>query len=176
MNVRSLLCLFAASCSMGLLSKAAHADTLTLTLNTPSSVTTQGGGEVDYYGTIAAAATNTGTEYLNGDSYSIGAPFTFSDSGYIDNAPFFLTAGQSYTGLLFDVVVPANSAVGAYTGTFSILGGSAASATDVTATADFTTAVTPEPSTWLLLGTGVLGTGLILRRRNTLATVSSRTA
>ena len=169
MNVRSLLCLFAASCSMGLLSKAAHADTLTFTLNTPSSVTTQGGGEVDYYGTLTAAATNSGNEYLNGDAYQIGAPFTFDDSAFFANTPLFLAPGDSFTGLLFDILVPAGSAVGNYSGNFTILGGSTASSYDQTASASFTTAVTPEPSTWLLLGTGILGMGLVLRRRNTLA-------
>ncbi len=169
MKTRSMLCLFAASLSLGVFSQKALADTLSLTLTNTTAGANLSGGTANYYGTISAASTNTGTEYLNGDSYSIGAPYSFDDSGLINNAPLFLTAGQSYTGLLFDLVIPANSAIGAYSGSFSLLGGGTAGSLGTLATANFTTAVTPEPSTWLLLGTGVLGMGLLLRRRNTLA-------
>lgn len=172
MKSRLLLCLFAASCSLGLLSNAAHADTLSLTLANPAPVSTQMGGTVNYFGTIAAAASNTGAEYLNGDAYSIGAPFTFDDSGFFNNAPLSLAPGQSYTGLLFDIVVPAGSDVGTYSGYFDILGGSTPNSYNNLASASFSTSVTPEPSTWLLLGTGLLGMGLVLRRRGANALVS----
>ncbi len=173
MKARSLFPLFAACLSVCLSSQAALADSVSLTLNSPSSVSPQTGGTLDYIGTIAAASTNTGDEYINGDAYSIGAPFTVNDSGFYSNFPGFLTPGQTVTGLFFDIVVPADSAIGTYTGSFTLLGGSTAIAADSLATASFSAAVTPEPSTWLLLGTGVLGAGVLLRRRNTSATAIS---
>ena len=173
MNSRSLLCLLAATLPTGFLSKAALADTLTLT--TVSA--TPAGGTLAVNGTF----TNTGggLEYLNADAFTVNAPgITLDDTPY-DNGAISVAAGTSLTEEFFTLALPAATAVGSYGGSFVILGGplnftsentlaSSSFAVNVTNAA----AVTPEPSTWLLLGTGVLGMAFTLRRRQTLAIAS----
>ena len=168
MKTRSLLCLFAASLSLGVFAPKALADTLSLTLTNPTAGANLSGGTANYYATITAGASNTGLEYLNGLTDSFAGPFAV-DLTPFNNTPFFLAAGQSYSGLLFDLLIPANSTIASYAGSVTLLYGGAGVSANTSATASFSTAVTPEPSTWLLLGTGVFGMGLLLRRRNTLA-------
>src|ERR1035438_2599533 len=82
---------------------AAKADPLTVTLAQPfQSIALN--GTLDFTATVT---NNTGvTEYLNGDSFSIGAPLTLDDTPYFVGYPLTLGAGDSYTGLLFTVTVP----------------------------------------------------------------------
>ncbi len=145
---------------------AARADSLTLTLDAPFQ-----SGPMDTFtftGTIAytnADSTNDGgvTEYLNGDSFSVDAPATLDDSAFLNNAPLSMNPGDSSGDIvLFTVTTPAfvggSLADNFYTGSFSIVGGASSSDdTDVLATQDFDAQVTPEPTSWLLLATGLAG-------------------
>lgn len=165
MKLRSLLLFAAASLSFAVLPKAALADSLTI--GNPSFSTA--GGVL----TISGTFTNTSgaTEYLNADDYTISVP-----GSSVDDSPFYfgaasIAAGQSLTEQLFSLTLPATAA-GSYNAYFSILGGADANALNTLATSNFTvnvaaaSSVTPEPSTWLLLGTGVLGLGFVMRRRS----------
>lgn len=172
MKLKSAVLLSLVTLVAALLPQAAHADSLTLTLSTPTQSVSTTGGTLSYSGTISAAATNTGFEYLNGDSFTFNSPGIFDDSGFLNNAPLFLPAGQSYTGLLFTVTYGSGSFAGIYPAFFSILGGGNDSAQNTLATASFQAnvtapaiAATPEPSSFLLLGTAMLGGLTIMRRR-----------
>ena len=167
MKFRSLLCLAAASLSFASLPKAAIADTLTIANQTAPTT----GGVLAVSGTFSNTS---GTlEYLNADSYTIAIPGnSVDDSPYLLNGVETLPSGESFTEELFTLSLPSGLAPGSYGAFFSILGGTDPGALNTLATAGFTvnvgsaTSVTPEPATWLLLGTGVLGLGITLRRRN----------
>ena len=138
----------------------AFADTLDFSL--ANSV-----GYGPFYATVAAPSTNTGTIFLNSDSFNIDGGVSLDDSGFWNNFPFQLDPGQSFTGLLFYVALPPDSNGAVYAGHFEILGGPDGGALDTIGTADFTVAATPEPSSILLLGSGLLGMAGIARRRLT---------
>jgi hypothetical protein len=55
--------------------------------------------------------------------------------------------------------------VGLYTGTYQIIGGADSNAQDVLASENFDIQVTPEPSSLLLLASGLAGLAGTLRRR-----------
>lgn len=143
---------------------SAYADTIGFTINGPSQVAGPTGETLYYNATVTAPSTNSALVYLNGDSYTLNAAFVLDDSPFLLNFPLDLAPGQSYTGSLFEVVVPANSPLGSYTGSFQILGGSTDSAELVLSSATFDVAVSPEPSSLLLLGTGLIGVFAFYRR------------
>jgi len=143
---------------------AARADTI-LTL-TPSSLDTVASGTVELDGTL----TNTGTTdlYLNGDVVILNyANLTVDDSVFYLDAPLFLSAGDSYTGALFDVTANAAAPSGSYSGTYTIQGGADSDTFDDLATADFTVDVgttVPEPKSFVLLATGLSMIAVVLQR------------
>ncbi len=148
----------------------ARADTLTLNLGNPVQ-TGSAGSTLTFSGTASTPASNRATEYLNGDNYFVNNGATLNDAGFFNGFPLSLDPGQSYSGIFFTVTLPSDAAAGStYTGFFSVLGGADASAVDTLATVNFSAstpaavAATPEPSSLVLLGSGVLGAAFLLRR------------
>jgi PEP-CTERM motif len=116
-----------------------------------------GQGWTTLTGTIAAPAGNTGTVLINGDSFSIGSPLSADDTTFILNSPTSLASGASWTGGLISIFVPSGTPIGIYSGYFTVIGGVLQSSGDDLGSADFNVLVTPEPTSIMLLGTGILG-------------------
>jgi hypothetical protein len=156
---RSLLCSLALVPFL-LAAAPAWATPLTLTLASPFQNGSQGG-------TLSFTATVTNNSgalvFLNGDDFTVNAPLTLDDSSYLNNFPLSLANLASYTGVLFTVKVPTGAPDGLYAGNFDITGGANGSSADVVASTNFDVAVTPEPSSILLLGSGLMFGLLLLR-------------
>lgn len=139
---------------------AASAQGASISFNFDSSlIYAQAGDTVTFSGKITN--TGMGTVYLNGDNYTF--PLPVDDTPFFLNVPPLLMAGGSYSGPLFDVMVPFATANGLYVGSFSVIGGDSSASSDVLATRDFGVRVVPEPgTTGLVLLT--LATAVCLRR------------
>lgn len=147
----------------------ASADGVSLTLS-PASGTP--GSTVTVDGTITNDSA--GTIYLNGESFTLGgSSFTNGDpTDFFLNAPISLDPGGS-SGLiaLFALQIASGTPDGSYSGNFlDIIGGGPSDTTDVLGSSgysvDVVSTVTPEPSTLVLFGVGLLGF-LPLRRKIT---------
>lgn len=163
-NLPSLLFAMVVACLI--LHSAARADNLIVTLFSP--VVGAPGSTLSIVGTIVAPSTNSGSVYLNSDSLSLAGPFTLNDDPFILNAPTSMAPGATYTAVLFTVTISPQASEGIYTGFFTILGGESGDplALDpISNTASFEVHVVPEPTAMLLVGTGLIGIMLRVRRR-----------
>ena len=153
-----------------LLSTQAQADTLTLTLDNPTQSGAPGDLLLSFTATVITPGTNTGTIFLNSDSFNLDSPLTLDDSAFVNNFPLFIDPGTSFNGLLFTVSIPDGTPAGPYLGSFSILGGPDGDTLNTLDTANFEVDVAspsavPEPGTFLLLVTGLSGVTTVVRRK-----------
>ncbi len=111
--------------------------------------------------------------YLNFDNLaSLDAPLILDDTAFW-KIPYPLDSGGGYAGPLFDVTAPLGTAAGSYEGEFQVFGGSNTGASDLLGDEFFTitigngasTSPVPEPSSLLLLLSGMAGIAVTLRRR-----------
>jgi len=144
---------------------AALADTINFTL-TQSALGAHPGNTVTFEATVSAPAANGAAIFLNGTSGNLGG-LTIDESDFLANAPFFLDPGQSATFDIFTVFIPVGTAQGTYGGFFEILGGADGGASSILGTVSFSVAATPEPSSFMLLGSGLAGlVGVVRRKRS----------
>jgi hypothetical protein len=155
--------------TIGLSSAAAYADTISLTLTNPTQTTGSTGGTLLFDATISAPGTNKAGVFLNGDDFTVTSPLTLDDIDFFLNFPAFLSPGQSVTDVLFTVTIPAGS-FGSFPGSFTLLGGSDGAAQNILASQNFVATATPEPSTFLLIGTGLFSLAAIVRSRRSRST------
>ncbi len=162
-SLRRLMVLSLTAASLLLACAAAKADPFTITL-TPAF---QSGDQSAFAFDATVVNNSDDTVYLNGDNTFVDAPLSVDDSPFNSEWPFTLGPGDSYSGLLFNVDVPPGT-LGDYSGYFQVLGGyDNSTELNTLGTANFEVEVTPEPTTILLLGTGVLSLAGTLRRRLT---------
>jgi PEP-CTERM motif len=171
MNRKMMYALFAVVIA-GAMLPSAHADTVSVTL-TPSTEMGVAGEIVTYSATLAAPSSNGAAVFLNDETIDLNDPSGVTTDGtdLFLNFPFDLNPGDSASGDLFTVTLPSIVSPGSYSGDFVLQGGSDLSAENTLATVPFTLVVAgpvPEPSTWVMVASGVLGiVGLGWRRRAT---------
>lgn len=168
MNLKSRFFLVFAVAAMSV--GAASAGEVNVVFDTPDQ-TASAGATLQYFGTITN--TTDGTIFLNSDDLSMSATagdFTLTDQ-FFNTVPISLGAGQSSGDIeLFDVTItaPFPDNLGTYYGSYTLLGGVDGNASDVltTPSVEFSTTVTPEPVTSVLLLAGLGGIAVWRRRTN----------
>lgn len=114
--------------------------------------------------------------FLNGDTSTTGSlNLTVSDNPFLNNAPLSLASGASSGPFaIFTVTIAPGTLPGAYSlNGFTILGGLSGSDFNPIGSANFTVDVlspVPEPGTMLLVGSGLVGLAIRLRRKKELVT------
>ncbi len=147
----------------------AFADSFSLSLTTMDP-TVAPGSTVTFFGTLTATPGNAGPIFLLNDTLNVDSPLTDNDDDFYANTPTSLTSANPFSGALFTITVQGTAAGGLYNGNFTVLASdnqddtlTKSAAFQVTVPAA-TTAVTPEPSTLLLLFTGLAGATQLRRK------------
>jgi hypothetical protein len=129
------------------------------------------GATVPLSGTVLNASAS--TQFFNATAFTVAPELTLDDTPFFATVPATLTPGGSASGLLFNLLVDAAAAPGAYAGSFTILGGAEPGSTDVLASASFRievagpTATVPEPTAAMLLAAGLCAVAAVRRHRRT---------
>jgi hypothetical protein len=156
---------------------SASADTLTITLDSPT-LSGSPGDTLQFLGTLTN--TTSDTVFLNDVNFNLAS----IPSGSIDNSPFFANAPLSLDAAgsldggftsgdieLFDVTIPDPFTAGNYDGTFQVLGGVDGNAQDILGTVDFTVQVAgpasavPEPASFGFMAAAFVAICVTNRRR-----------
>lgn len=149
---------------------AVKADPLSITF-TPQSTQDGAGGDtltfdVDVTNLSASEVVN-----FNSDDLNINQPGSdlVTNDEFFANAPFVLNPGDPTSGYeAFTVFISPGTPSGPYYGTYVILGGPTPSDSGEVGSATFevdVTGVVPEPSSLVLLMSGLAGLAGVLRRR-----------
>lgn len=161
---------------------------VSFTLSNAAQSTTPG-TTLTYSGTLTNTSGN--TIYLNGISFlgpfasvdndpgCVGSSVPCTDeTPFLTYVPFSLSASgpdSTYTGALFNLVVPTTSSLGTFTAFVNINGGPGMNDNvPITSSLAFSTTLTPEPSPWLLMATGLAGLAIAHRFRPQTAPATTR--
>jgi hypothetical protein len=174
-GLKYFLLLSLASTILLLSAPAANADTYTFVFTNPDQSAVA--GDIVEFDAIITNLDPSNGLYLNSDNVaSLDVPLTLDDTAF-GNIPWPLSlagdTGDSYTGALFDVTVSLATAAGTYEGEYQVLGGSDGITYDLLGNEVFTITVgdvggsspVPEPSSLLLLLSGMAGLAGTFRRR-----------
>ena len=172
-SLKYLLLLSLASTGLLLSGPAAKADSYSFSLLTPLNQSAVAGETIEFDAIITNLDPSNGL-YLADNVVSLSPQLTLDDTAFL-NIPWPLSPagkpGDSYTGALFDVIVAPGTANGTYSGEYQVLGGSDGINYDVlVGDVQFTMDVggsnpVPEPSSLVLMLTGMAGLAGTLRRR-----------